>query len=57
MIYITPDFFFLDEVYQAESEEYYHHYKFVEVGQPSQVISGLELIFVELPKFKALEQG
>lgn len=43
----------LDDIYDKESAEFYHHYRMVEAGQPERVIDGLELIFVELPKFHA----
>jgi predicted transposase/invertase (TIGR01784 family) len=32
---------------------YYHHYSMVHKVEPSEKIEGLELIFIELPKFKA----
>jgi len=32
---------------------YYHHYKIVHTQKSDEVIEGLELIFIELPKFKA----
>ena len=38
-----------------ESEQWYHHYQLVNVVKPvKEIIEGLQLIFVELPKFKAL---
>lgn len=38
-----------------KSEEWYHHYQLVNVVKPvKEIIEGLQLIFVELPKFKAL---
>ena len=35
-----------------KSQEYYHHYKIVNVYNTEQQIKGLELIFIELPKFQ-----
>lgn len=35
------------------SDNYYHHYKIVTVGEPRLQMDGLEFIFVELPKVKA----
>ena len=34
------------------SEEWFHHYKTVNVKNPSMILPGLELIFLELKKFK-----
>ncbi len=34
-------------------DEYYHNYKFVHSQVPDEQINGLELIFIELPKFRA----
>ncbi|GHT10859.1 hypothetical protein AGMMS4956_03020 [Bacteroidia bacterium] len=34
-------------------DEYYHHYKIVNIEDSEKQIEGLEFIFVELPKFKA----
>jgi predicted transposase/invertase (TIGR01784 family) len=34
------------------SEEWFHHYRTVNVKDSSKVLRGLELIFLELPKFK-----
>jgi predicted transposase/invertase (TIGR01784 family) len=33
-------------------DEYYHHYKIVNVQHTEQQIEGLEFVFIELPKFK-----
>ena len=32
--------------------EWYHHYKLVNIGQPEREIKHLQLVFIELPKFK-----
>ena len=42
----------INAVFDHESEEWFHHYKTVNVHHTSQVLEGLELIFIELPKFK-----
>jgi predicted transposase/invertase (TIGR01784 family) len=42
----------INDVYQKESEQFYHHYQMVEAGDPQQKIDGIQLVFVELPKFK-----
>lgn len=38
--------------FDAESPEFYHHYKIVNVEKPHRTIEGLQLVFIELPKFK-----
>ena len=35
-----------------KSEEWFHHYKTVNIKNPSSVLPGLELLFLELQKFK-----
>jgi predicted transposase/invertase (TIGR01784 family) len=42
----------LSENFDHESSEFYHHYQMVNVQKPERELKGLELIFVELPKFK-----
>ncbi len=42
----------LDDIFDRKSDEYYHHYQLVNTGQPERVIKDLQLVFVELPKFK-----
>jgi predicted transposase/invertase (TIGR01784 family) len=34
------------------ADEYYHYYRHVNIRHPDRQIEGLELVFVELPKFK-----
>lgn len=41
----------VNEVFEPEWEGYYHHYRIVHVENSDKVIDGLQLIFVELPKF------
>lgn len=41
----------VNEVFEPELEGYYHHYRMIHVENTDKVINGLELIFVELPKF------
>ncbi len=41
------------ENFDHTSNEWYHHYKTVNVGNPERHLEGLELIFVELPKFQS----
>ncbi len=39
-------------VFLPDKEDYYHHYQIVNLADTGKQIEGLELIFVELPKFK-----
>lgn len=41
----------VNEIFEPELEGYYHHYQMIHVENSDRVIDGLELIFVELPKF------
>lgn len=41
----------VNEVFEPALEGYYHHYTMVHVEHTDHVIEGLQLIFVELPKF------
>lgn len=41
----------VNEIFEPELPGYYHHYKIVHVENSNKVIDGLQLIFVELPKF------
>ena len=41
----------VNEIFEPDLEGYYHHYKMVHVENSTKVIDGLQLIFVELPKF------
>ena len=34
------------------ADDYYHHYRIVNVEHPKQMLTGLEFVFIELPKFK-----
>ncbi|MDR2762215.1 MAG: Rpn family recombination-promoting nuclease/putative transposase, partial [Planctomycetaceae bacterium] len=43
---------FINEIFIKDSPEYYHDYKIVNIENTSEQIEGLELIFIELPKFK-----
>lgn len=41
----------VNEVFEPQLDGYYHHYAMVHVEHTDHVIEGLQLIFVELPKF------
>lgn len=41
----------VNEVFEPELPGYYHHYAMVHVEHTERIIEGLQLIFVELPKF------
>ncbi|MDR1096846.1 MAG: Rpn family recombination-promoting nuclease/putative transposase [Tannerella sp.] len=46
---------FVNDIFEKSPEmkdEYYHHYKIVNVRHTEKRIDGLEFIFIELPKFK-----
>ena len=43
----------LDDVFDHAGPEFYHHYQMVNVQQPERTIDGLQLVFIELPKFRA----
>jgi predicted transposase/invertase (TIGR01784 family) len=36
----------------SEGEEWYHHYRMSHVNDPDNTIEGIELVFVELPKYQ-----
>lgn len=41
----------VNDIFEPDLEEYYHYYRMVHVEHSDHVIDGLQLIFVELPKF------
>lgn len=41
----------INYTFDHQSNEWFHHYKTVNVKNPEKTLEGLELIFVELPKF------
>jgi predicted transposase/invertase (TIGR01784 family) len=46
---------FINDIYEKSPEmrdEYYHHYKIVNIKNTKKQIKGLEFVFIELPKFK-----
>ena len=46
---------FVNEIFEKSPEmanEYYHHYKIVNIKDTEKQIKGLEFVFIELPKFK-----
>jgi len=42
----------INEIFDKDSPLYYHHYKLVHTKDQTKTIEGLELIFIEIPKFK-----
>jgi len=51
---------FVNETFEKSPEmanEYYHHYKIVNIKDTEKQIEGLEFIFIELPKFKPLNRA
>jgi predicted transposase/invertase (TIGR01784 family) len=47
---LIDDIFLQDEPYK---NEYYHHYQLAHTEHKDEIIEGIELVFIELPKFKA----
>jgi len=43
---------FVNESMNLDTEGYYHHYQLVHQEKSDEVIDGLQLVFIELPKFK-----
>lgn len=41
----------VNDIFEPDLKGFYHHYKLVHVEHTNRVIEGLQLIFVELPKF------
>ena len=48
---LISDIFLTDEKFK---NKYYHHYRLSHIDEPDETIEGIELIFIELPKFKAM---
>ncbi len=46
----------VNDIFERDSSDWYHHYKVVNVQNPERHLEGLELVFLELPKFKPLNQ-
>ncbi len=44
----------VNEIFEPQTDKWYHHYKLVHTQDYNMVMEGLQLIFVELPKFKPL---
>ena len=47
----------LNDVYQTDTTENYHRYNMSEIGNPAHVIQGIEIVCIELPKFKPCDKG
>ncbi|MDR2690916.1 MAG: Rpn family recombination-promoting nuclease/putative transposase, partial [Dysgonamonadaceae bacterium] len=51
---------FVNEIFEKSPEmqnEYYHHYKIVNIKNTQKQIKGLEFVFIELPKFRPQSHG
>lgn len=46
----------VNDIFEKTTLEWYHHYKIVNTQNPERQLQGLELIFLELPKFKPSNQ-
>jgi len=42
----------VNEIFEHDMAEFYHHYKIVHLADSSKVLEGLEFVFMEIPKFK-----
>ncbi len=42
----------INDIYEKDDENFYHHYQMTEKNNPEHVIEGIHLLFFELPKFK-----
>lgn len=47
----------LGQSFDRESDDFYHHYKIVNVEKPHREIKGLQFVFIELPKFKPVTRS
>lgn len=47
----------LGENFDLQSEDYYHHYKIVNIEKPTRELKGLQFVFIELKKFKAINMA
>jgi len=43
----------INEVFDTEKPDFYHHYQIVNIADTEKQLEGLEFVFIELPKFKA----
>ncbi|MCF8366034.1 MAG: Rpn family recombination-promoting nuclease/putative transposase [Bacteroidales bacterium] len=43
----------INEVFETEKSDFYHHYQIVNIADTEKQLEGLEFVFIELPKFKA----
>ena len=42
----------LNDIFDKGSDDWFHHYRTVNIQKTERVLEGLELVFIELPKFK-----
>ena len=42
----------VNAIFDRDTDEWFHHYRTVNIKDTSKVLEGLELVFLELPKFK-----
>ncbi len=46
----------VNDIFERRTLDWYHHYKIVNAQNPKRQLEGLELVFLELPKFKPSNQ-
>jgi predicted transposase/invertase (TIGR01784 family) len=44
----------INDIFDRETSEYYHHYKTINYNNNRETIKGLEFVMIELPKFKPI---
>jgi len=42
----------VDDIFDTVTDQYFHHYKIVNIENTEHQLKGLEFVFIELPKFK-----
>jgi predicted transposase/invertase (TIGR01784 family) len=48
---------FVNDIFDEDRSVYYHDYKIVNIANTEKRIEGLELVFIELPKFRPVNQA
>jgi predicted transposase/invertase (TIGR01784 family) len=47
----------INDIFEPGKPDFYHHYKMVNIKDINKEIKGLQLVFIELPKFEAALTG
>jgi predicted transposase/invertase (TIGR01784 family) len=43
----------IDDIFEQDTEQWYHHYQIINKGDSAKTIDEIQLLLIELPKFKA----